>query len=174
MNYSMNDLNAYIAAEKSRRLPGDGFVTVGTLDFCNTTVDELLATIEACKYAGTPRRSPSRALSFLEFKRLFEEGLIDIALLTGRQKMLFLTCLSDHECTSKMMLASAACEEDYFKYRKALPYAVRVLKCPDAYSRDQVKLSCDIARWFMECNQRVLNYHRYSCFVKSVLDEELC
>ena len=173
MNYSMNDLNAYIAAEKSRRLPADGFVTVGTLDFCNATVDELLATIEACKYVETPRRSPSRALSFFEFKRLFEEGLIDIALLTGRQKMLFLTCLSDHECTAKMMIASAACEEDYFKYRKALPYAVRVLN-PETYSMDQVKLSSDIARWFMECNQRVLNYHRYSCFVKSVLGEELC
>jgi hypothetical protein len=102
---------------------------------------------------------------------LFEEGLLDITQLTSRQKLLFLTCLSDSDCEQKMMIAAVKNEENFRKLRKALLVVLPALRNSSLYEPEQVKVAHSVAVWFMECNRKVLNYRNYIEFTKQVFDK---
>lgn len=171
MRYTLNDLNYYIETERRKNsLPREYFQTIAAQDFCDTPTDEFMASIEVCLYVKTPNKSVS-ASSYQEFRHMFEEGTIDINQLTSRQKLLFLTCLSDSDCEQKMMIAAVKNEENFRKLRKALPIVLPVLRNNSSYEPEQVKVAHSVAVWFMECNRKVLNYRHYIEFAKQVFDK---
>ena len=70
-------------------------------------------------------------------------------------------------------MTNAAENEDHFiKLRKALPIVLPALRDGISYTAEQVKVARQVAVVFMECNQKVLNYRRYTEFAKNVLDIE--
>ena len=72
------------------------------------------------------------------------------------------------------MITSAAENEDYFiKLRKALPIVLPALRNSTSYTKKQVKVARHVAAMFMECNQKMLNYSRYTDFAKKILDKEI-
>jgi hypothetical protein len=173
MNYSLDDLNRYIETEKYEyEATKDYCKTIATVDFHNTPYNEFMASIEVFRYVKKTHNTSVNNTSYHEFKRMFEEGLIDIVHLTSRQKLLFLTCLSDSVCVRNMMLAGAKNEEEFCKLRKILPTVVRVLRESDLYDPNQIKVADCLARWFLKCNHKVLNYQKYIDFAKQVSNEE--
>lgn len=174
MNYTLNDLKHYIETERYKSaVPREHFRTIAIMDFCNMSHEEFVAETEVCRYVKGPHYALPNILLYNEFRRLFEEGLLDIVQLTGRQKLMFLTCLSDPDCTRNMMIAAAENEEEFCKLQKALPAVVCVLRDSVLYEAEQVKTAHKIARWFMECNQRVLNYRKYIDFARQVFGKEI-
>lgn len=173
MNYTLHDLNCYIEAEKRKDvLPRDYFQTIAVKDFCDTPTEELMASIEVCMHVTEPYKA-TNVSSYQEFRRMFEEGMIDITQLTSRQRLLFLTCLSDLDCEQKMKIAVTKNEENFRKLRKLLPIVLPVLRDSSSYAPEQVKVAHNIAVWFMKCNQRVLNYRHYIEFTKYVLCKDV-
>jgi len=168
MNYNLlNELNRYIEIKnKEYGITKNHFVTIATPDFCNMSFEELMASKEVFEYIDEPHINLTNVSVFREFKGFFENGMIDICSLTSRQKMLFITCLNDHECTQKMIIAGKECEEALLDLRKALPAAVCVLKDPASFSQEQINNSREIAMYFIDCNQRVHNYRTYLDFAK--------
>ena len=72
------------------------------------------------------------------------------------------------------MMTSAAENEDHFiKLRKMLQIVLPALRNSTSYTKAQVKVAHQVATMFMECNQKVLNYRRYSDFAKKILDKEI-
>ena len=72
------------------------------------------------------------------------------------------------------MMTSAAENEDYFiKLRKTLPIVLPALRNSTSYTKEQVKVARHVAAMFMECNQKLLNYRRYTDFAKKILDKEI-
>lgn len=170
MNYTLKDLNQYIETEKrNSNMPREHFTTIAIIDFCHTPQEEFLAEIEICKYVKVNHNTSVNVASYNELQRLFENGLLNIVQLTSRQKLMFLTCLSDSACVRRMVIAAAENEGMFCKLRKALPIVVSVLRDSDLYGSEQVKAAQTIANWFMDCNQKVLNYRRYIYFVRQVL-----
>ena len=173
MNSTLNDLNYYIETEKHKNaLPREYFQTIAVQDFCDTPTDELMASIEVCMYVKARYKTVS-ASSYLEFRHMFEEGLLDITQLTRRQRLLFLTCLSDSDCEHKMMIAATENEENFRKLRKVLPIILPALRNCSSYGTEQVRVAYSIAVWFMECNQKMLNYRHYIEFTKQVWGKEI-
>ena len=172
MNFTLNDLNRFIEAEKRKEvLPREAFQAIAVTNFGDTPTEELMATFEICIHAKAPQWS-SNASSYQEFRRMLEDGQIDILQLTGRQRLLFLTCLSDPTFEQKMMTNAAENEEYFIKLRQVLPIILPALRNSNSYSSEQVKVAYKGASFFMECNQKVLNYRRYSEFIKHVLEKE--
>jgi hypothetical protein len=166
MNYSLKDLNQFIESEKSERASSEKYIrTFAIVDFRNTPNDEFLASLELCRYVKKTRETVT-TVSYNEFRRLFESGRIDIFQLTSRQKLLFLTCLSASDCICNMVIASKENKEVFCKLRKILPVVVEVLRNKGLYTPEQVKLADNIAKCFMDCNRRLLNYRTYIDFVK--------
>ena len=104
---------------------------------------------------------------------MLEDGQIDILQLTGRQRLLFLTCLSDSAFEQKMMIKAAEYEEHFIKLRKTLAIILPALRNGTSYASEQVKVVHELASLFMECNQKVLNYRRYIEFTRFVLGKEI-
>lgn len=104
---------------------------------------------------------------------MLEEGQIDILQLTGRQRLLFITCLSDLTFEQKTVTNAAENEEYFIKLRKALPIILPVLCNSASYTAEQMKVVRQVAVMFMECNQKVLNYRRYTELTKLVVDKEI-
>ena len=172
MNFTLNELNRFIEAEKRKEvLPREAFQKIAITTFCDTPTEELMAMFEVCMYAKAPRW-PSNRISYQEFRRILEDGKIDILQLTGRQRLLFLTCLSDSTFEQKMMTNAAENEEHFIKLRQVLPIILPALRNSNSYPSEQVKVAYKGASFFMECNQKVLNYRRYSEFIKHVLEKE--
>lgn len=173
MNFTLNNLNLFIEAEKRKdMIHRETFQKVAVTKFCETPAEELMATFEVCMHAKSPQWSSNPA-SYQEFRRALENGQIDILQLTGRQRLLFLTCLSDSAFAQKMMINAAEHEEHFIKLCKALPIILPALRNGTAYTSEQVDVARKIASLFMECNQKVLNYRRYIEFVKFVLGKEI-
>lgn len=173
MNYTLNDINCFIEAEKRKDvLPKECFQSIAVNNFCDTPTEELMATVEVCMHTSEPHW-PTNTVSYQGFRSMLEDGKIDILQLTNRQRLLFLTCLSDPAFERRMM-TSAAENEDYFiKLRKALPIILPTLRNSTSYTTEQVKVARQVAAMFMECNQKVLNYRRYTDFAKKILDKEI-
>lgn len=173
MNFTLNDLNLFIEAEKRKDvIPREAFQKIAVTKFCDTPTEELIATFEVCMYVKSPQWS-SNPVSYQEFRRMLEDGQIDILQLTGRQRLLFLTCLSDSAFAQKMMINTAEHEEHFIKLRKALPIILPALCNGTSYTSEQVEVAHEIASLFMECNQKVLNYRRYIEFAKFVFGKEI-
>lgn len=173
MNITLNDLNLFIETEKRKEiLPREAFQTIAVSNFCDTPTEELMATFEVCMHAKAPQWS-SKASSYQEFRRMLEDGQIDILQMTNRQRLLFLTCLSDSTFEQKMMANAAENEEHFIKLRKALPIVLPALRNSASYIAEQMKVARHVAVMFMECNQKVLNYRRHTEFTKQVVDKEI-
>lgn len=173
MNITLNDFNRFIEAEKRKEvLPRDAFQKIAVSNFCDTPTEELMATFEVCMHAKAPQWSLN-ASSYQEFRRMLEEGQIDILQLTGRQRLLFITCLSDPIFEQKMVINAAENEEHFIKLRKALPIILPALRNSASYTAEQMKVAHQVAVMFMECNQKVLNYRCYTEFTKQVVDKEV-
>ena len=173
MNITLNDLNRFIEAEKRKEvLPRDAFQTIAVSNFCDTPAEELMATFEVYMHAKAPQWSLN-ASSYQEFRRMLEEGKIDILQLTGRQRLLFITCLSDPTFEQKMVTNAVENEEHFIKLRKALPIILPALRNSASYTAEQMKVARQVAFMFMECNQKVLNYRRYTKLTKLVVDKEI-
>lgn len=173
MNYTLNDLNCFIEAEKCKDVfPKEYFQTIAIDNFCDTPTEEIMATFEVCMHVDAPRWF-SNTCSYQEFRHILEDGKIDILQLTGRQRLLFLTCLSDPVFEQRMMMNATENEEHFNKLRKALPIVLPALSNISSYTAEQVKVAHQVAVMFMECNQKVLNYKRYTEFVKQVLDKAI-
>ena len=171
MNYTLNDINCFIEAEKRKDvLPKEYFHSIAVTNFCETPTEELMATFEVCMHVDAPRWS-SNACSYQEFRHMLEDGKIDILQLTGRQRLLFLTCLSDPAFEQIMMMNATENEEHFNKLREALPIVLPALRNSASYTVEQVKVARQVAAMFMECNQKVLNYRRYIDFVKKILGQ---
>lgn len=103
MNFTLNDINCFIETEKRKEVfPRAVFKTIAVTNFCDTPIEELMATFEVCMYVKAPQWS-SKASSYQEFRHILEDGQIDILQMTSRQRLLFLTCLSDSTFKQKMM-----------------------------------------------------------------------
>lgn len=173
MNYTLNDPNYFIEAEKRKDVfPKEYFRTIATDNFCDTPTEEIMATFEACMYVKNPHWSTNIS-SYQELRRMLEDGQIDIPQLTGRQRLLFLTCLSDPAFEQRMMSNAAENEEHFIKLRKVLPIVLPALRNSASYLAEQVKVARQVVVMFMECNQRVLNYRCYIEFAKQVADKEI-
>lgn len=173
MNYTLNDINCFIEAEKRKDvLPKEYFQSIAVNNFCDTPTEELLATFEVCMHAKEPHW-PTNTVSYQEFRRMLEEGQIDILQLTSRQRLLFLSCLSDSAFERKMITSAAENEDHFIKLRKTLPIILPVLRNSTSYTTEQVKVARQVAAMFMECNQKALNYRRYTDFAKKILDKEI-
>lgn len=173
MNFTLNDLNLFIEAEKRKDvIPREAFQKIAVTKFCDTSTEELMATFEVCMYVKSPQWSSNPAF-YQEFRRMLEDGQIDILQLTGRQRLLFLTCLSDSAFEQKMMIKAAEYEEHFIKLRKTLAIILPALRNGTSYASEQVKVAHELASLFMECNQKVLNYRRYIEFTRFVLGKEI-
>ena len=173
MNITLNDLNCFINAEKRKDvLPREYFQTIAVTNFCNTPAEELMATFEVCMHAKEPHWS-TNTVSYQDFRRMLQEGKINILMLTGRQRLLFLTCLSDPAFERRMMTSAAENEDHFIKLRKTLPIVLPALRNSTSYRKDQVKVARQVATMFMECNRKMLNYRRYTDFAKKILDKEV-
>ena len=64
-------------------------------------------------------------------------------------------------------------EEHFIKLRKALPIILPALRNSASYTAEQMKVARQVAFMFMECNQKVLNYRRYTKLTKLVVDKEI-
>ena len=132
----MNDINCFIEAEKRKEvLPKEYFQSIAVTNFCDTPTEELMATFEVCMQVNAPRWS-SNISSYQEFRRTLEDGQIDILQLTGRQRLLFLTCLSDPAFEQKVMTNAAENEDRFIKLRKALPIVLPALRSRTSYTAD--------------------------------------
>lgn len=171
MNYTLNALDHFIETEKREAIHPKGFRTIAIMNFTDMSAEDFLATNEAIKYAEAPQWS-SNASSYQEFRRMLEEGQIDILELTSKQKLLFLTCLSDPDFVQKMMANADENEEDFLKLQKALPIVLPVLRDSTSYTAEQTNMAHRTVVMFVECNQKVLNYRRYIEFIKQAEDEE--
>ena len=67
---------------------------------------------------------------------MLEEGQIDILQLTGRQRLLFITCLSDPTFEQKMVTNAVENEEHFIKLRKALPIILPALRNSASYTAE--------------------------------------
>lgn len=173
MNYTLNDINCFIEVEKRKDvLPKEYFQSIAVNNFCDTPTEELMATFEVCMHAKEPHW-PTNTVSYQEFRRMLEAGQIDILMLTSRQRLLFLTCLSDPTFERRMMTSAAENEDHFIKLRKTLPIILPALRNSTSYTTEQVKVARQVAAMFMECNQKVLNYRRYTDFAKKILDKEI-
>lgn len=172
MNYTLNDINSFIEAEKRKEiLPRAAFQEIAVINFCDTPTEELMATFEVCRYAKAPQWS-SKESSYQEFRRMLEDGQIDILQMTSRQRLLFLTYLSDSTFQKKMIVNAAENEEHFIKLRKALTIILPVLRNSTSYTAEQMKVARHVAVMFMECNQKMLNYRYNIKFVKQIVDRE--
>lgn len=172
MNYTLNDINCFIEAEKRKDVLSKEYSqSIAVTNFSDTPTEELIAAFEVCMHVDAPRWS-SNTCSYQEFRHMLEDGKIDILQLTGRQRLLFLTCLSDPTFEQIMMMNATENEEHFNKLREALPIVLPALRNSASYTAEQVKVARQVAAMFMECNQKVLNYRRYSEFAKNVLDKE--
>lgn len=172
MNYTLSDINCFIEAEQRKDvLPKEYFQSIAVTNFSDTPTEELMALFEVCMNVNAPRW-PSNISSYQEFRCMLEDGQVDILQLTGRQRLLFLTCLSDPAFEQKVMTNAAENEDHFIKLRKALPIVLPALRDGISYTAEQVKVARQVAVVFMECNQKVLNYRRYTEFAKNVLDIE--
>ena len=173
MDFTLDDLNRYIEVENSKKaLMGNYFQTFAVNNFRDTPTDELIASFEVCGYAKAPHVS-TNAASYQTFRRLFEDGQIDILQLTGRQRLLLLTCMSDPAFTQRMTANITVNEERLTKLRKALPLVLPVLRNSDFYTAQQFKVAHWIAHIFMECNRKALNYRRYTVFAEQAADKDI-
>lgn len=128
MNFTLNDINCFIETEKRKEVfPRAVFKTIAVTNFCDTPIEELMATFEVCMYVKAPQWS-SKASSYQEFRHILEDGQIDILQMTSRQRLLFLTCLSDSTFKQKMMANAAENEEHFIKLRKALTIILPALR----------------------------------------------
>lgn len=173
MNFTLNDINCFIETEKRKEVfPRAVFKTIAVTNFCDTPIEELMATFEVCMYVKVPQWS-SKASSYQEFRHILEDGQIDILQMTSRQRLLFLTCLSDSTFKQKMMANAAENEEHFIKLRKALTIILPALRNSASYTAEQMKVARYVAARFMECNQKVLNYRRYVKFINQIVDKEI-
>lgn len=94
MNFTLNDINRFIEAEKRKEvLSREDFQVMAVTNLCDMPAEELIATFEICIHVKEPQWF-SNASSYQEFRRMRENGQIDILQPTGRQRLLFFTCLS--------------------------------------------------------------------------------
>ena len=55
MNFTLNDLNLFIEAEKRKDvIPREAFHKIAVTKFCDTSTEELMATFEVCMYVKSP------------------------------------------------------------------------------------------------------------------------
>ena len=163
MNYTLDELNDFIEAKK---------IDTKLDDTCFRTIlldpDEgLLESLELSMYVKPPHWN-TNASSYQEFRHMLENGQIDIRKLKGRQKMLFLTCFSDSDFEQRMRAAASENEKDLMNLRKVLQAVVHVLQNVDSCAPEQVDAAYKLASWYMECNEKALNYRQYTEFVKYV------
>ena len=104
---------------------------------------------------------------------MLEEGQIDILQLIGRQRLLFITYLSDSTFEQKMVTNAAENEEYFIKLRKALSIILPVPRDSASYTTEQMMVVRQVAVMFMECSQKVLNYRRNTELTKLVVDKEI-
>ena len=160
MNDRLSKLNEFIEAKNSDVLLDD-------MCFRTILLDEsegLLESLELSMYVKPPHWNTNTS-SYREFRLMLENGQIDIRKLKGRQKMLFLTCFSDSDFEQRMRAAASENEKDLMKLRKVLRAVVHVLQNVDSCAPEQVHAAHKLASWYMECNQKVLNYRQYMEFV---------
>lgn len=51
MNFTLNDINCFIETEKRKEVfPRAVFKTIAVTNFCDTPIEELMATFEVCMY----------------------------------------------------------------------------------------------------------------------------
>lgn len=173
MNITLNDLNLYIEAEKRKDVvQRETLPKIAMTKFCDIPAEELMATFEVCMHAKVPQWT-SKPVFYQEFRQMFEDGRIDILQLTGRQRLLFLTCLSDSTFEQKMLIKAAEYEEHFIELCETLVIILLALRNGTLYTTEQVKVAHEIASLFMECNQKVLNYRRYIGFAKFVFGKEI-
>ena len=163
MNYTLDALNGFIEANRIDTMLDDTCFSTILLD----AGEGLMESMEISMYVRPPHWNTNTS-SYQEFKRMLENGQIDIRKLKGRQKMLFLTCFSDSSFEQSMMVAASENEKEFFKLRKVLRSVVQVLQNEDSYTSEQVHAARKLASWYMECNQKVLHYRQYTEFVKYV------